>query len=82
MLCDKRGQPWVYRTIYHRYEKARKLAGFSSYEIQVRDLRSKNACDSTLSDANVRLAHTNIAMTERYRDKVMGKVVMPLDKLL
>ena len=82
LLCDKNGQPWVYRTIYQRYEKARRLAGFTSYEIQVRDLRSKNACDSTLADANVRLAHTNIAMTERYRDKVKGKVVMPLGKLL
>ena len=82
LLCDKKGQPWIYDTIYSRYVKARRAAGFASYEIQVRDLRSKNACDSTLADANVRLAHTNIAMTERYRDKVKGKVVMPLDKLI
>lgn len=82
IITNNKGEQLSMNTLQDKFKRARKLAGYKPYEIQMRDLRSKNACDSDLETANIRLAHTNMSMTEHYRNKVMTKIVMPLEKII
>lgn len=82
LIANEKGQKLSKHTLQGKFRKARELAGFKPFEIQMRDLRSKNACDSDAETANVRLAHTTQSMTDKYRDKVRSAMVMPLDKII
>jgi len=82
LICNHHGQRLSRHALTDKFKRARAKAGFKPYEIQLRDLRSKNASDDTLEAANTRLAHTTTTMTERYRNKVRSVTVRPLDKLI
>ena len=82
LLCNRYGDPISYSVVKRAYNMARKKAGFKPFEIQMRDLRAKNACDDPLDVANIRLAHTKTHMTDHYRNKVKGAIVRPLIKII
>jgi hypothetical protein len=70
-----------YWQIHKKFNKARELAGYGKYDIQMRDLRHKNAVDDSLENANVRLGHASVTMTEKYRNVLVGKIARPIAKL-
>lgn len=81
LFADEEGKPISYYVFYNKYRAARKLAGFKSYNIQMRDLRHKNSVDSSLTEANARLGHSSITMTEKYRGVLIGKGARPITRL-
>lgn len=81
LISDNKGQKLTIHQLEHHFKKARTKAGYKAYDIQMRDLRSKNACDSTGEEANIRLAHTTQAMTDKYRNKVRSVFVPTLRKI-
>ena len=80
LLCNKEGKPFTYWNMNNKWKKAREQAGYKSFEIQLRDLRHKNATDDTAENANIRLAHTSMNMTESYRNNILGVLARPLNK--
>jgi integrase len=82
LISNNDGQNLSIHTLEDKFKKARLLAGFKSFQIQLRDLRAKNASDDTLANANTRLTHTTTNMTDKYRRKHKGGTVMPLMKLI
>jgi integrase len=82
LLSDASGQKLSYWTINNKFKTARTLAGYKSFDIQLRDLRHKNASSSTLEEASQRLGHSSMAMTEKYRNNVMTVTVRPIKKLI
>jgi integrase len=81
LIWNKKGQRMSRYTLEDKFDRARTLAGFKPFDLQMRDLRKKNASNSTLADANLRLGHSTTTMTEYYRDNVMSVTVRPLAKL-
>lgn len=82
LVSNDKGQKVALSTLEDKFGKARKLAGYKPFEIQMRDIRAKNASDDTLEQANIRLTHTTTNMTDKYRRKRKGAVVRPLSKLI
>lgn len=80
LVHDGNGQPITLQRLEQNFARARESAGFKSFEIQLRDIRAKNASDDTSENANLRLMHTTTAMTDKYRRAHMGAVVQPLHK--
>lgn len=81
LICDSENKSFTYYQIERKFKVARKRAGFKAFEIQMRDLRRTNATMDTLVGANIRLGHKTMAMTEKYRDNVIGVIARPTDKL-
>jgi len=82
LLPNDKGGRMSRDTLAGKFKLARSKAGYRSFEIQMRDLRHKSATDDSLTSANVRLAHTTIGMTEKYRNNVRRVMAMPLEKLI
>jgi len=82
LLPNDKGGRMSRDTLAGKFKLARSKAGYRAFEIQMRDLRHKSATDDSLTSANVRLAHTTIGMTEKYRNNVRRILAMPLEKLI
>lgn len=82
LIPNEKGGRLTRNTLNAKFVLARERAGYASYEIQLRDLRHKSATDDSLTSANVRLAHTTIGMTEKYRNNIRRVFAMPLEKLI
>jgi integrase len=81
LLYNENGQKLSRYTLSDKFDRARKKAGFKPFDMQLRDLRRKNASNSSLDDANQRLGHSTTDMTRRYQNNVMSTVVRPILKL-
>ena len=70
LIVDENGMALTKDSLRGRFDRARKLAGV---DFQMRDLRAKSASDTVdIGDAQRRLAHSSVAMTERYRRAHIG----------
>lgn len=81
LLCDEKGAKLQRSSLSNRFDTVRKKAGFNAYDMQLRDLRRKNAVYSTSEDAKDRLGHASTTMTDDYRNNVMSVLVRPIPKL-
>lgn len=80
LIHDKDGQPISLDRLEDYFHAARTKAGYEPFDIQMRDIRAKNASDDTLENANIRLMHTTTNMTDKYRRKHKGAEIRPLHR--
>jgi integrase len=81
LLYNHLGKQLSRYTLSDKFNRYRAKAGFKPFEIQLRDLRRKNASNSTLEEAKARLGHSNSKTTENYRNNVMSVTVRPIERV-
>ena len=78
LIVDEKGMAVTKDSLRGRFDRARTRAGV---EFQMRDLRAKSASDTVdIGEAQRRLAHSSVAMTERYRRAHIGVSAEALDR--
>ena len=78
LIVDESGMPLTKDSMRGRFDRARLRAGV---DFQMRDLRAKSASDTVdIGEAQRRLAHSSVAMTERYRRAHIGISAEALDR--
>lgn len=78
LIVDEDGKALTKDSLRGRFDRARLSAGV---DFQMRDLRAKSARDTVdIGDAQRRLAHSSVAMTERYRRAHIGVEAEALDR--
>ena len=78
LIVDENGTALTKDSLRGRFDRARLRAGV---DFQMRDLRAKSASDTVdIGDAQRRLAHSSVAMTERYRRAHIGVSAEALDR--
>lgn len=81
LIADEEGQQVSYFKIYNEFRRLRKDLGYQSYDIQIRDVRRKNAREDTAENSQARLGHASITMTEMYRDTDANVLSRPITRL-
>lgn len=78
LIVDGNGMALTKDSLRGRFDRARDRAGVN---FQMRDLRAKSASDTVdIGEAQRRLSHSSVAMTERYRRAHIGISAEALDR--